>query len=41
MAGYMAMWMVEVGIVQFYDGRGRMLGTINLFETLRPKRMAA
>lgn len=40
-AGYMAMWLVAVGIVQFYDSRGGMLGTINLFETLRPKRLAA
>ena len=39
--GYMAMWLVAVGIVQFYDERGRMLSTINLFETLRPQRMAA
>jgi hypothetical protein len=37
----MAMWLVAAGIVQFYDDRGRMLATINLFETLRPKRMAA
>lgn len=40
-AGYMAMWLVPVGIVQFYDGGGEMLGTVNLFEALRPKRMAA
>jgi hypothetical protein len=40
-AGYLAMWLVAVGIVQFYDSRGRMLGTINLFESLRPKRLAA
>ena len=40
-AGIMAMWLVAVGIVQFYDDGGRMLGTINLFESLRPKRMTA
>jgi hypothetical protein len=40
-AGYLAMWMVPVGILQFYDERGRMLTTINLFESLRPQRMAA
>ena len=40
-AGYLAMWLVAVGILQFYDSRGRMLGTINLFESLRPKRLAA
>lgn len=39
--GYLAMWLVAVGIVQFYDARGRMLGAINLFESLRPQRMAA
>jgi hypothetical protein len=39
--GYLAMWLVAVGILQFYDDCGRMLATINLFETLRPKRMAA
>ena len=39
--GYLAMWLVAVGIVQFYDARGRMLTTVNLFESLRPKRMAA
>jgi hypothetical protein len=39
--GYMAMWLIAVGIVQFYDDAGQMLATINLFETLRPKRMAA
>ena len=38
---WLAMWLVAVGIVQFYDDGGRMLGTINLFESLRPKRMAA
>ncbi len=40
-AGYLAMWLVAVGILQFYDSRGRMLATINLFESLRPKRLAA
>ena len=40
-AGYMAMWLVAVGLVQFYDDRGRMLTTINLFESLRPLKMAA
>ena len=39
--GYLAMWLVAVGIVQFYDDRGRMLTTINLFESLRPEKMAA
>jgi len=39
--GYMAMWLVDVGIVQFYDDLGQMLATVNLFELLRPQRMAA
>jgi len=39
--GFMAMWLVEVGIVQFYDALGQMLATINLFKSLRPQRMAA
>ncbi len=40
-AGLMAMWLLAVGIVQFYDDQGRMLGTVNLFRTLRPERMAS
>jgi len=39
--GYMAMWLVEVGIVQFYDVQGNMLGTVNLFLEHQPQRMAA
>jgi hypothetical protein len=39
--GYMAMWLVEIGIVQFYDAEGNMLRTVNLFEELEPQRMAA
>lgn len=37
----MAMWLVEIGIVQFYDADGIMLRTVNLFEELEPQRMAA
>jgi hypothetical protein len=36
-----SMWLVEVGILQFYDRDGEMLMTVNLFERLEPKRMAA
>lgn len=36
-----AMWLVEVGILQFYDAEGNMLRTVNLLEQRRPKRMAA
>jgi hypothetical protein len=39
--GYLAMWLVALGILQFYDEKGRMLATINLFESLRPQRMTA
>ena len=38
---YMAMWLVDIGIVQFYDGDGNMLRTVNLLEELEPQRMAA
>ena len=37
----MAMWLVEVGILQFYDAEGDMLQTINLLQRLQPQRMAA
>lgn len=39
--GLMAMWLIEVGIVQFYDEDGNMLRTINLLEETRPIRIAA
>jgi len=39
--GLMAMWLVEVGLLQFYDADGEMLRTVNLFQTLEPQRMAA
>jgi hypothetical protein len=38
---YMAMWLLEVGIVQFYDAEGNMLATVNIFEDLEPVKMAA
>ena len=37
----MAMWLIEVGLVQFYDADGNMLRTINLFEEVKPLKMAA
>ena len=37
----LAMWMIEVGLIQFYDGEGNMLRTVNLFEEISPQRMAA
>jgi hypothetical protein len=39
--GLMAMWLIEVGIVQFYDADGSMLRTINLLEETEPIRVAA
>lgn len=39
--GYMAMWMLSIGIVQFYDAEGNMLCTVNLFEELDTQRIAA
>ena len=39
--GYMAMWLIRVGIVQFYDDEGNMLRTINLLRGLEPQRMVA
>jgi hypothetical protein len=38
---YMAMWLVRIGIVQFYDAEGNMLLTVNLLEEREPQRMAA
>ncbi len=38
---YLAMWMIDVGLVQFYDADGNMLRTVNLFEEIEPQRMAA
>lgn len=37
----MAMWLVDVGILQFYDAQGNMLRTVNLFDERGPQRMAA
>ena len=39
--GYLAMWLVGVGIVQFYDADGNLLRTVNLLRELEPQRMAA
>jgi hypothetical protein len=39
--GLMAMWLISVGILQFYDADGAMLRTVNLLEELAPQRMAA
>ena len=39
--GLMAMWLVEVGIVQFYDAEGKMLRTVSLLDESGGRRMAA
>ncbi len=38
---YLAMWMIDVGLIQFYDAEGNMLRTVNVFEEIEPQRMAA
>ena len=37
--GLMAMWLMGIGIVQFYDADGNMLATINLLEEAVPQPM--
>ena len=39
--GYFAMWLVDAGLVQFYDDDGNMVCTVNLFTEREPQRMAA
>ncbi|HEX5446931.1 MAG TPA: hypothetical protein VFW87_24155 [Pirellulales bacterium] len=39
--GFFAMWLVDAGLVQFYDADGNMLRTVNLFTETEPERMAA
>ena len=40
-ANYLAMWLKDVGILQFYDDRGRMLRRANLFAEIEPRSAAA
>ena len=42
-ADMMAMWMIDIGIVQFYDSEGNMLRRLNLLMEVepQPRRMAA
>lgn len=37
----MAMWLLDVGVVQFYDAEGNMLRTVNLADESESERMAA
>jgi hypothetical protein len=39
--GMFAMWLISVGLLQFYDEDGNMLRTVNLLEDLLPMRAAA
>ncbi len=36
-----ARWLIDVGVLQFYDADGEMLHTVNLFTELMPSRAAA
>jgi len=38
---WMAMWLVEIGLLQFYDSDGNMLRTVNLLERIQPVLRAA
>jgi hypothetical protein len=38
---FFAMWLIDVGVLQFYDADGEMLHTVNLFTELQPTRAAA
>jgi len=40
-ADLFAMWLIAVGVLQFYDADGEMLQTVNLFTELQPHRAAA
>ena len=40
-ADMFAMWLIDVGVLQFYDADGEMLHTVNLFTELQPQRAAA
>ncbi len=37
----MAMWLADIGLIQFYDCEGNMLRTINLFREVAGQRIAA
>ena len=36
-----ARWLIDCGVVQFYNADGEMLHTVNLFNDLQPQRVAA
>jgi len=37
----LAMWLLDVGILQFYDAQGNMLRTVSLLDDSEPHRRAA
>jgi hypothetical protein len=39
--GFLAMWMIEIGLLQFYAADGEMLATIHLFDRPSSQRAAA
>ncbi len=39
--GMMAMWMIEIGLLQFYGADGEMLATIHLFDRPVSQKSAA
>ena len=41
LGGLMAMWLVDVGLLQFYDADGNMLRTLSLRDQAEPRRKAA
>ncbi len=38
---FLAMWLKDIGILQFYDDEGRMLRRANLFAEVEPRAAAA
>ena len=40
-ANLLAMWLTDIGILQFYDDEGRMLRRVNLFAEIEPRAAAA
>ncbi|MGC3966011.1 MAG: hypothetical protein QM775_01160 [Pirellulales bacterium] len=36
-AGILAMWMIDIGLVQFYSADGEMLGSLDLLEAAVPE----
>ncbi|MCA9211648.1 MAG: hypothetical protein KDB27_01165 [Planctomycetales bacterium] len=40
-AGYLGMWLIDVGLLQFYDEEGNMIRHANLLAEIEPRRVAA